>query len=81
MTPVIERNALALAKIGRGVCRQPRSHSAIAHGKVETATTAAPSVLPLPGIEIVLNAESFVFCPTPVLLPDGRGPPVLFSVS
>jgi hypothetical protein len=54
---------------------------AIAHGKVETAIIAAPSVLPLPGIEIVFNAESFVFCPTPVLLPDGRGPPVLFSVS
>ena len=53
----------------------------IAHGKVETATVAAPSVLPLPGIEIVLSAESIVFCPTPVLLPDGRGPPVLFSVS
>lgn len=54
---------------------------AIAHGKVETATFAALSVLPLPGIEIVLKADASVFCPTPVLLPDGRGPPVFFSVS
>ncbi len=54
---------------------------AIAHGKVETHACNVPVALPLPGIEIVLSVESFVYCPTPVLLPDGRGPPVFFSVS
>jgi hypothetical protein len=54
---------------------------AIAHGKVETATCDVQAALPLPGFEITLSVESFVFSPSSVMLPDGRGPPLLFSVS
>ena len=54
---------------------------AMVHGKVETAVVDVPVTLPLPGIEMVLRVDSLIFCPPPVLVPDGRGPPVLFSVS
>ena len=49
--------------------------AAIAHGKVETVACAAPAVIPLLGIEIAPRIENSVFCPSTVVLPDGRGPP------
>lgn len=49
---------------------------AIAHGKVETVCGVAPAVVPVTGIEITPRLEFSMVCPTPVVLPDGRGPPV-----
>ncbi len=54
---------------------------ALVHGKVETLVVYAPIVLPVSGIELAPRVETSIFCPSPVLLPDGRGPPVCFMVS
>jgi len=48
---------------------------------VETSVVYAPVVLPVSGIELAPRVETSIFCPSPVLLPDGRGPPVFFLVS
>ncbi len=54
---------------------------ALVHGKVEASVVYAPMVLPVSGIEIPSRVDSLMVCPSPVLLPDGRGPPVFFAVS
>lgn len=54
---------------------------AIAHGKVEAVTCAAPVAVAVTWIEVVPRLEFSVFHPAMVLLPDGRGPPVLPAVS
>jgi hypothetical protein len=54
---------------------------AIAHGKIEAAPCAAPSVLPVTWIEIARSAEISIFIPADKNLPLGRGPPALQTVS
>jgi hypothetical protein len=49
---------------------------ALAHGKVETVHGAAPAIVPVTGIEITPRLQFSTFCPAPVFLPAGRGPPV-----
>ena len=50
-----------------------------AHGKVDSAPVAAPAAAPVVWIEITPRVEISVFNPTVTFLPDGRGPPALFS--
>jgi hypothetical protein len=52
-----------------------------AHGKVETVVSDAPTVVPLIWIEISSRLEFSTIRPALAFLPDGRGPPVLPTVS
>jgi hypothetical protein len=53
----------------------------VAHGKVETVAAITPVVTPVTTIEIVSLPEFSIFRSARIFLPDGRGPPVLFTVS
>ena len=54
---------------------------ALAHGKVETVMSAAPAVVPITSIEVTPQIEFSVFSTPIALLPNGRGPPALPTVS
>jgi hypothetical protein len=54
---------------------------AIAHGKIETASVAAPIATPVVWIEVPLCIEFSVFSTDIALLPNGRAPPVFSAVS
>jgi hypothetical protein len=54
---------------------------AIAHGKVETVTCAAPVAVPVIWVEIAPRLEFSPFRPAIAFLPSGRDPPVLPAVS
>ena len=50
-----------------------------AHGKVDSAPVAVPDVAPVIWIEITPRIETSAFSPVIAFLPDGRGPPAVFS--
>jgi hypothetical protein len=54
---------------------------AIAHGKIDTAPCAAPVVTPVVGVEVTPRIEFSVLRTVIALLPNGRAPPVLPTVS
>ena len=54
---------------------------AIAHGKVDSVTCEVPVCEPVVLVEVTPRIEIIAFQPVIAVLPEGRGPPFLPSVS